>query len=186
MNSAIFCRHTRKSYGGSIQNDLKAQENILKKLQLNLKWKNVRQFTHNQRAAMPQKIANQQKIVNDLRQKAASAAQSTGILNALTQKVNEVANSIKTNVSKVQTNIQSTNTVNKSVNAANQAVTATNAANQAKAATNAANKAKAAANAALKQTQHLKKLANNAEQIAKNLRSLQGGSRRKRRNTYRK
>ena len=166
MNSAIFRRSTRKSYGGSIQNDLKMQENVLKKLQTNLKWKNVRQFTHNQRAALPQKVANQQKIVNELRQKATTATQNSGILSTLTQKVNDVVNTIKNNVTKANNKLQSATTVTESVHAANQA--------------------KAAANAALKQTQNLKKLANNAEQIAKNLHVLKGGSRRKRRNTHRK
>lgn len=166
MNSAIFRRNTRKSYGGSIHHDLKAQENVLKKLQANLKWKNVRQFTHNQRAALPQKVANQQKIVNELRQQAATATQNSGILSTITQKVNDVVNTIKNNVTKANNAIQSAETVTESVNAAKQA--------------------NIAANAALKQSQNLKKLANNAEQIAKNLRELKGGSRRKRRNTYRK
>lgn len=166
--SSLRKRQTRKSYGGGIQNDLKQQEDVLKKLQANLKWKNVRQFTHNQRAALPQKVANQQKIVNQLRTNAASATQQSGILETLTNKVNDVVNVIKNNVSKANHAIQSTPnaTITESVNAAKQA--------------------NVAANVALKQTQNLKKLANNAAQIAQNLRTLQGGSRRKRRNTYRK
>jgi hypothetical protein len=93
MNSAIFRRHTRKSYGGN-QNELRQQENILKKLQTNLKWKNVRQLTHNQRKELPQKIANQQKIVNNLRKSPTPPQQSTGFLSSIANSISQATQTV--------------------------------------------------------------------------------------------
>lgn len=125
MNSCR--RHTRKSYGGGIQNDLKQQENILKKLKMNLKWKNVRQFTHEQRAQFPQKVANQQKVVNELRKLAATAKQNNSILATSTNKINNAVTAIKNNAKPSNVAQQSFPAAQNAVAAANQAIVTANA-----------------------------------------------------------
>jgi phage gpG-like protein len=156
--------NTRKSYGGSIQTNLEIQKNILRKLQANLKWKNVRQFTHEQRTQLPQRVANQQKIVNELQKMAATTQQNKGILASITNKINNAVN--RTNQALQQP----------SPAAAQQAVAA-------------ANQAAVAANAVVNQTQNIKKMAMNANTLAKNantlakrIKSMSGGKRKTRRN----
>jgi hypothetical protein len=170
-------RSTRKSYGGSVQTNLEIQKNILRKLQANLKWKNVRQFTKEQRAQLPQRVANQQKIVNELQQLAATTEQNKGILASITNNINKAVNVIKNNVTKTSNAVNRTNQAlqQPSPAAAQQAVAA-------------ANQAAIAANAVVNQTQNIKKMAMNANTLAKNantlakrIQSMSGGKRKTRR-----
>uniref|UniRef100_A0A6C0KSR3 Uncharacterized protein n=1 Tax=viral metagenome TaxID=1070528 RepID=A0A6C0KSR3_9ZZZZ len=155
-----YKRNTRKSYGGSIQNNLKAQENILKKLKLNLKWKNVRQFTHAQRAEFPQKIANQQKVVNELRKLAAS-----------TTKINNAVTVIKNNVT------QTSNAVNR-INQVAEQLSPASAQNA------VTTSAVVTANVAVNKSKELVALAmsvaNRANTLSKKIHSMTGGKRNRR------
>ena len=147
---------------------MEIQKNILRKLQANLKWKNVRQFTHEQRAQLPQKVANQQKIVNDLR-KSAATKQNNGILATITNKINKAVNVIKNNI---------TNTT-KAVNHTNQVLQQSFPASQDAVAV--ANQAAVVANVAVTKSKQLAALANRAHTLATNIRSMTGGKRNTRR-----
>jgi hypothetical protein len=173
----ISRRNTQKSYGGSVQTNLEIQKNILRKLQANLKWKNVRQFTKEQRAQLPQRVANQQRIVNDLQKLATTSEQNKGILASITNKINDAVTVIKNNIIKTSNAVNRTNQVlqQPSPIAAQQAIVA-------------ANQASIAANAMVNQTQNIKKMAMNVNTLAKNanilakrIKSMSGGKRKTRR-----
>ena len=100
MNSAFFRRHTRKSYGGENQNDLKAAEMKLGKLEQILRLSKVQYKTKNERTKYEQNVTNQKKIVNALRLKATSRQNNSvlsGITNTLKSAVASVTNAVTPN-----------------------------------------------------------------------------------------
>lgn len=154
MNSAIFRRGTRKGCGcmrGGANSNLNMQQLKLNKWNKKIANMTKRGFPPRQIAA-EQKLRNEQKVlVNKLR---AAASAQTGILNTIKNKVTNAVQSVTNSATQAQTAVIRANN-----SSGQQAVLA-------------ANNAVAAANVAVNQSKILAALANRANQLAKNIRSM--------------
>ena len=175
MNSSIFRRNTRKSScgcsrGGANSNaNAKTLKNATNRLVM-LERKSAPGMP--ERGIYRRKFNAQKKYVNSL--KAAKA--NTGILSAITNKVQNAVQVVKNNVTRTENSItKANNTVQNS--SAPQAVVAAEA---------AANTAVVAANVAVNKSRNLVALANRAQALANNIRKTVGGKRRKHHRTHRK
>ena len=112
MDSIIFRRNTRKSYGGENQTNFEKAKMKLKKLRTNLKWINTRKSTKLEREQLPQKVINQQRIVNELQKKATGTQNNSilsGITNTLQSTVNTVTHAAANNKLTITSKSNSTN-----------------------------------------------------------------------------
>lgn len=179
MNSSIFRRNTRKSLcgcsRGGAMTELQQQEKNLAGLNKQLVNANRLALSYKVRQDLTRRRNEKKARVNAL--KAAKA--NTGILSAITNKVQNAVQAVQSNATKVNNAVI---TANKTVqnSAAPQAVVAAEA---------AANNAVVAANAAVNKSKNLVALANRAQALANNIRKTVGGKRRthcKSRKTHRK
>ena len=170
MNSAIFRRSTRKGCGctrGGAMSELNQQKKNLAGLEKQLARANSLGLTSRVRQDLTQRRNAKKARVNALQ----AASQNTGILSAITNKVQNAVQVVKNNVTKAQNAVIKTNNAMQSASVQQANI--------------AAETAVVAANAAVNKSKNLAALANRANTLARNIRSMMGGKRNKHR-THRK